>query len=63
MYDGLDWQFIVAVGGIAEAPVVAGTGASGMGSGTYAVLVGAVSGVLAFAVLGTLAAKRRGVQQ
>jgi hypothetical protein len=34
-----------------------------MGSGTYAVLVGAVSGVLAFAVLGTLAAKRRGVQQ
>jgi hypothetical protein len=33
-----------------------------MGGGTYAVL-GAVGGVLAFAVLGTLAAKRRGVQQ
>jgi Zn-dependent M28 family amino/carboxypeptidase len=51
------------VGGIAEPPDLASTGASGMGSGTYAVLVGAAAGVLAFAVLGTLAAKRRGVQQ
>ena len=52
------------VGGIAEFPAVAGpAGTSGMGSGTYAVLAGGAAGVLAFAVLGTLAVKRRGVQQ
>jgi len=50
------------IGGIAEPPDLAaatGTGASGMGSGTYAVLVGG----LAFAVMGILAVKRRGVQR
>jgi hypothetical protein len=52
------------VGGVAESPAVAGPmDTSGMGRATYAVLVGATAGVLAFAVLGTLAAKRRGVQQ
>jgi len=50
------------VGGIAEPPDLATRAGAGMGGGTYAVL-GAVGGVLAFAVLGTLAAKRRGVQQ
>jgi hypothetical protein len=53
------------VGGIAELPAVGGapgTGASGMGGATYAVLAGAAAGVLAFAVLATLSVKRRGVR-
>ena len=50
------------VGGIAEPTDLATRAGAGMGGGTYAVL-GAVGGVLAFAVLGILAAKRRGVQQ
>ena len=50
----------VTVGGIAEPPDLATrTGPSGMGSGTYAVLVGGV----AFAVMGIFVVKRRGVQQ
>ena len=50
----------VTVGGIAEPPDLAtGTGASGMGGGAYAVLVGGV----AFAVMGIFVVKRRGVQQ
>jgi hypothetical protein len=49
-----------AVGGVAEPPDFA-AGASGMG-GAYAVL-GAVGGVLAITVAGTVAAKRRGGQQ
>jgi len=53
----------VTVGGIAEPPDLATrTGASGMGGGTYAVL-GAMGGVLAITVAGTVAAKRGGVQQ
>jgi hypothetical protein len=51
-----------AVGGIAELPALAGapgTGASGMGGATYAVLAGAAAGVLAFAVLAALSVKRR----
>ncbi len=51
------------VGGIAEHPAVVAMGTSGTGSSTYAVLVGAAAGVLAFAVLGILTAKRRGGQQ
>jgi hypothetical protein len=54
-----------AVGGIAELPPLAsapGAGGSGIGGTTYAVLAGAAAGVLAFAVLGTLAVKRRGVR-
>jgi hypothetical protein len=47
-----------AVGGIAELPAVAGTGTSGMGGATYAVLAGAAAGVLAFAVLATLSVRR-----
>jgi len=51
-----------AVGGFAELPPLAGpAGGSGMGGTTYAVLAGAAAGVLAFAVLATLAVKRRGV--
>jgi hypothetical protein len=50
-----------AVGGFAELPALAGTGGSGMGGATYAVLAGAAAGVLAFAVLATLSVKRRGV--
>jgi tartrate-resistant acid phosphatase type 5 len=46
------------VGGIAELPGVAGTGTSGIGGATYAVLAGAAAGVLAFAVLATLCVKR-----
>jgi hypothetical protein len=34
-----------------------------MSGATYAVLAGAAAGGLAFAVLGILAAKRRGVEQ
>jgi hypothetical protein len=52
----------LAVGGIAELPDVAGTGTSGMGGTTYAVLAGAAAGVLAFAVLATLSVKKRGVR-
>ena len=48
-----------SVGGIAELPALAGTGGSGMGGATYAVLAGAAAGVLAFAVLATLSVKRR----
>ena len=52
-----------AVGGIGELPALAGpAGTSGMGGATYAVLAGAAAGVLAFAVLATLAVKRRGVR-
>jgi len=51
-----------AVGGIAELPALAGTGGPGTGGTTYAVLVGAAAGVLAFAVLATLTVKRRGVR-
>jgi len=50
-----------AVGGFAELPALAGapgTGTSGMGGATYAVLAGAAAGVLAFAVLATLSVKR-----
>jgi hypothetical protein len=47
-----------SVGGFAELPAVAETGASGMGGATYAVLAGAAAGVLAFAVLATLAVRR-----
>jgi len=50
-----------AVGGFAEYPALAGapgTGTSGMGGTTYAVLAGAAAGVLAFAVLATLSVKR-----
>jgi len=50
-----------AVGGFGEVPALAGTGGSGMGGATYAVLAGAAAGVLAFAVLATLSVKRRGV--
>jgi len=50
-----------AVGGIAELPALAGAGGSGMGGTTYAVLAGAAAGVLAFAVLATLAVKKRGL--
>jgi hypothetical protein len=50
---------VLAVGGIAELPAVAGpSGTSGMGSATYAVLAGAAAAVLAFAVLATLSVKR-----
>jgi hypothetical protein len=52
----------VAVGGIAELPALAGTGGSGMGGTTYAVLAGAAAGVLAFAVLATLSVKGRSVR-
>jgi hypothetical protein len=55
----VEWTGSYAVGGIAELPAVAGTGTSGMGSATYAVLAGAAAGVLAFAVLATLSVKRR----
>ena len=51
-----------AVGGFAEVPALAGapgTGASGMGGATYAVLAGAAAGVLAFAVLATLSVRKR----
>jgi hypothetical protein len=51
-----------AVGGIAELPAVAGTGTSGMGGATYAVLAAAAVGVLAFAVLATLAVKKWGTR-
>jgi hypothetical protein len=47
-----------AVGGIAELPAVAGTGAPGMGGATYAVMAGAAAGVLAFAVLASLSVRR-----
>jgi hypothetical protein len=55
----------LSVGGIAELPSLAsapGTGTSRMGGTTYAVLAGAVAGMLAFAVLATLTVKRRGVR-
>jgi hypothetical protein len=48
-----------AVGGIAELPALAGTGGSGVGGATYAVIAGAAAGVLAFVALATLSAKRR----
>jgi hypothetical protein len=51
-----------AVGGFAEFPALAGTGGSGMGGATYAVLAGAAAGVLAFAVLATLSVKKWGVR-
>lgn len=49
------------IGGVAEAPDLA-AGAGGMGGGGYT-LIGALGGVLAITVAGTMAAKRRGVQQ
>jgi hypothetical protein len=52
------WTEPYAVGGFAELPAVAGTGTSGMGGATYAVLAGAAAGVLAFAVLATLSIRR-----
>jgi len=55
----VQWTNPSVVGGVAEPPDLAtGTGASGMGGGAYALLVGGV----AFAVMGILAVKRRGVQ-
>ena len=53
----------LTVGGIAELPAVAGTGTSGMGGATYAVLAGAAAGVLAYAVLATLSVRRWRVRQ
>jgi len=58
------------VGGVAELPPLDGmtlessgtSGTGSMGGATYAVLAGAAAGVLAFAVLATLAVKRRGVR-
>ncbi len=51
------------VGGVAQFPDLATrSGPSGMGGGAYAVL-GAVGGVLALTVAGTVASKRRGGQQ
>jgi hypothetical protein len=58
----VEWTGPSAVGGFAELPALAGTGASGMGGATYAVLAGAAAGVLAFAVLATLSVKRRRVR-
>jgi hypothetical protein len=61
----VDWTEAYAVGGFAELPPLAsapGTGTSGMGGATYAVMAGAAAGVLAFAVLATLSVKRRAVK-
>jgi hypothetical protein len=47
-----------AVGGFAELPAVVGTGGSGMGSATYALMAGPAAGLLSFAVLATLSVSR-----